>query len=103
MRVGFDLDGTSWKYREFFSTIAIGLKLVNVEIGIVTIHKGLKNPDLKLWLSRGFPPADFYFSKDEYPVDLDVRSWKIMVCKENDIHYLFDDFESDEIKLMGIE
>jgi hypothetical protein len=104
MRVGFDLDGTAWKYRELFVLVASALKNKGIQIGIVTLHRGLREPDIKLWLARGFPPIDFYYSVDEYPtlVAPTVQLWKQTVCKLNNIDYLFDDFESDEIKLIGI-
>ena len=100
MKVGFDLDGTAWKYRDLFVPVARGLKQQGIQIGIVTAHRGLQKADINLWINRGFPEPDFYYSKDDNQLNLELRDWKEYMCRTNNIDYLFDDIESEEVKLI---
>lgn len=104
MKIGVDLDGTVWDHRDFFNEILRGLKLRGNLIGIVTAHQGLKNKDIVLWLNRGLPEIDFYYSRDEYQfLESDtLLSWKTRICKENNISYLFDDFDTKKVELVEI-
>jgi hypothetical protein len=66
MKISFDLDDTAWKYRRFFSALALALKSQGHLVGILTGHGDhLREADLQLWVSRGFPPADFLYNADD--------------------------------------
>ena len=103
MKIGIDLDGTAWRYQEFFKEFIKAMKLRGHTVGIVTAHRGIKQEDLNLWSRRGFPNPDFYISKDEFPERLgeQTRFWKLRVCNINGIEYLFDDFDDGDVKFVG--
>lgn len=101
-RVAIDLDGTAWSHIELFKAIIKGLKDYNYEVGILTAHVNLREKDLNLWRSRGLPEVDFYYSKIRGEEHIPSKEWKIMMCNRHNIHYLFDDFDTEEIKLLAL-
>ena len=102
MKIGIDLDGTAWKYREFFKEFILGFKSRGHILGIITSHVNLKEADIRLWKARGFPDIDFYISKVEGEEAIPSREWKINKSKENNIDYLIDNFDTDDILIVPI-
>lgn len=101
-KIAIDLDGTAWKYREEFKILISMLKMGGASVGILTAHINLEIPDLNLWKARGFPEIDFYFSKHPGEEGFPIEQWKIEQCKKYGINFLFDDFDSDTIRLVII-
>jgi len=103
VKVGIDLDGTAWKYREFFSILMRAMQKAGLQVGIITAHCNMREEDLQLFSNRRFPTPDFYISKVEGERGIPSREWKIKKCFENGIEYLFDDFDTDEVRLVRVE
>ena len=103
MKIAFDLDGTCWEHRELFSAIIKGLRDQGHMVGILTAHnETLEKPDLALWKARGFPDVNFYIAKTTECRDIPSFDWKMSMCKGESIDFLFDDFDTGDIKLIKI-
>lgn len=114
MRVSFDLDGTAWKYRRFFRLLAHALKNAGHEVGILTAHDPrLFTEDERLWMRRGFPTPDFYYSHGDMRAlfpdgPAGIRDLKIAFAKAVGIDCHIDDWDDllpgqIELVLLGQE
>lgn len=99
MKVSFDLDDTAWKYRTAFRTLAHALKQAGHTVGILTGHGDhLREADLRLWVARGFPPADFLLNADDIERaglvwhGVPQREAKLALALREGIAMHFDDF-----------
>jgi len=102
MRIGIDLDGTAWEHREFFIEIIKGLKQLGHTICIITAHVNLANSDMELWKKRGFPTIDEYISKVAGEESIPSREWKLSASKQLHLDYIFDDFDTGDVRLIKI-
>lgn len=103
MRIGIDLDGTAWAHRELFKAMIHGFIACGHEVGIVTAHnERLKEADLDLWDARGFLAPSFYIAKSADGRELHVppEIWKPEMMKKHNLDYLFDDLETEEVRLL---
>ena len=102
MRIGIDLDGTAWEHRELFQELIKSLMLRGHKIYILTSHTKLEEQDLALWVKRGFPSVDGYYSKVAGEEGIPPREWKLKRAKELELDYIFDDFDTKEVRLIRI-
>lgn len=102
MKIGIDLDGTAWEHRELFIDLINGLKSQGHKIWIITAHIGLIEKDMKLWRNRGFPNVDGYTQKIVGEEGIPSREWKLSKAKEFGYDYIFDDFDTGEVRLVKI-
>lgn len=102
MKFGIDLDGTAWENRTLFRELIVSLKSRGHEIHILTSHISLLDADMKLWSARGFPRVDGYICKSGGEEKIPSRSWKIETAKKFNLDYIFDDFDTGEIRLIKI-
>jgi hypothetical protein len=102
MRIGIDLDGTAWEHRELFSELTKYFLQKGDEVYILTSHTNLKDHDLVLWKSRGFPANVKYCSKLSGEEGIPSREWKLSKAKELGLDYIFDDFDTGEVRLIRI-
>jgi hypothetical protein len=99
MKISFDLDDTAWKYRAVFAAMAHAFKAAGHEIGIITGHGDyLREDDLKLWVARGFPPADFLLNASDCEREnipwhgVPQRIPKLELMRRHGVTVHFDDF-----------
>jgi hypothetical protein len=99
MKISFDLDDTAWKYRTAFAELAHCFKARGHTVGILTgQNSSTHDSNLRIWLARGFPPADFRLCADDairlgIPwVNTPQREWKLALAKHEGIDVHFDDF-----------
>ena len=79
MKIAIDLDGTAWKHRKFFSELAYAMQSKGHQVGILTAHydETFREPDLRLWIARGFPEPDFYIARrGEEEHNMHIGEWK---------------------------
>lgn len=100
MNIGIDLDGTAWEYQDFFKELVVALKQRGHSISIITAHVNLVEADLLLWKRRGFPPVDAYISKVTGEEGIPSREWKLDTAKKYNLDYIFDDFDTKEVRLI---
>lgn len=94
MKVAIDLDGTAWKYQDYFRDLIKNLRELGHTVGILTAHtKDIEEADKRLLKARGFSDIDFFINKPD-PNTLS-KQWKIKKCEEEGIDILFDDFDTD--------
>jgi hypothetical protein len=98
MRVSFDLDGTAWRYRRFFTELAVTLQGAGHEVGVLTAHaEDLAAADLRLWRARGFPEPDFFYNQADIrkavPDEHDLRTRKVLAAATFRIDCHIDDFD----------
>ncbi len=102
MKIGIDLDGTAWEHRNFFRELIISFQSRGHEIYILTAHVGLDKNDIQLWSRRGFPNPDGYISKIRGQEEIPSRDWKLDTAKKYGLDYIFDDFDTGEVRLVRI-
>ncbi len=96
MKIAIDLDGTAWKYQDYFRDLIRNLRNLGHEVGILTAHsKDIEGADKRLLKARGFPEVDFFINKTNKEKKLSSKEWKIKKCEEYDIDILFDDFDTN--------
>lgn len=102
MVVAIDLDGTSFAYPDLFAHLMRSLQAQGHTVGILTAHHvSRQQEDLFQLFQLGFPKPDFYIGKHTDELSIPSKRWKPKVMHELGIEYLFDDYNSDEIKLIS--
>lgn len=101
LKVGFDLDGTAWKFRAPLRELAHGLKLRGHQVGIITGHDdSIREADLRLWEARGYPKADFLLNASDREregiSDHGQRQWKGELCKRHGVTLHIDDWGTND-------
>ena len=96
MKIAIDLDGTAWKYPNYFRDLIKNMRLLGHEVGILTAHtKRIEGADKRLLKARGFSEIDFFINKTDAEKNIPSKEWKVKKCKEHNISILFDDFDTD--------
>ena len=96
MKVSIDLDGTLWRYQDFFRRLMISLQQLNDEVGILTGHKQSdKEKDYDKLFKNGFPYPNFYFGRTPDYMHLNGAHYKTMIIKREGIDIHFDDYDYD--------
>lgn len=101
MKIAIDLDGTAWAHRELFRCMINGFIAAGHQVGILTGHN-VKSAvaDLHLWKARGFPTVHFYIAKETEEAGIPAEIWKPSMMKKHQIDYLFDDLDTNDVRLL---
>jgi hypothetical protein len=96
MKISLDLDGTLYRYPDFFRMLMIALQSAGHEVGILTGHSQDSEAHDRQKLARmGFPPPDFYFGRTPEYMPLNGAHRKSDVIRTQGIAMHFDDYDYD--------
>ncbi len=102
MKVGIDFHGTANAHPEFFAGVMRALRDSGHEVGIVTAAPQWSSAAIMDELRRlGFPRPDFVVAKSGVEQMIPNIAWKHMVMRRDRIDYLFDDFDTGQVRLVG--
>lgn len=94
MKISIDYDGTMWSHMNFFRQLMISMKAAGHSVGCLTGHEPrIRDSDISLMLSRGFPEPDFWFGRTPEYVPFNGAKFKSAMILQEGIDIHFDDFD----------
>lgn len=92
MKISIDYDGTMWDHMAFFRNLMISMKAAGHQVGALTGHEPhIRDNDIALMVSRGFPEPDFWFGRTPEYVPFNGAVYKSHIIKTEGIDIHFDD------------
>jgi phosphoserine phosphatase len=102
MRIGIDFHGTIDAHPDYFAAVMRELRDAGHEVGVVTAAPQLSTGEiLRRVRALGLPDPDFVIAKTGVEQAIPNIAWKHLVMRRDRIDYLFDDFDTGEVRLVG--
>ncbi len=102
MRVGIDFHGTIDAHPDYFAAVMRALRDAGHQVGVVTAAPQWSAGDVLLKVrAMGLPEPDFVIAKSGVEQAIPNIAWKHMVMCRDRIDYLFDDFDTGQVRLVG--
>lgn len=100
MIVAIDLDGMLLAFPDFFKTFVPAMQAGGCKVGVLTARTEDEKDGIEEALKEGGFKMDFCVTK---PSDFSSSdgTFKAIVCKEFDVDILFDDFETNDPKMLA--